>query len=84
MAAQTDLEGLRGLYHDLLSLSKSELPSLERLVVALEASIGDFRKLLDKPVKSNNSRREVLTGTLRANNSSSWPCANIAFDRQAR
>ncbi|KAI5304548.1 hypothetical protein KEM56_006365, partial [Ascosphaera pollenicola] len=65
MAAQADLETLRGLFQDLSSLSKSALPNLERLVVALEATIGDFRNLLDKPVKSNKSRREVQSGQIK-------------------
>jgi nuclear pore complex protein Nup205 len=56
------LGGLRGLYQDLSALSRSALPSIERLVVELEATIQDFRKLLDKPPKSNESRQAVLSG----------------------
>jgi nuclear pore complex protein Nup205 len=56
------LGGLRGLYQDLSALSRSALPSIDRLVVELEATIQDFRKLLDKPPKSNESRQAVLSG----------------------
>lgn len=56
------LGGLRGLYQDLSTLSESSIPNIERLCMELEAHIQDFRKLLDKPAKSDKSRQAVLSG----------------------
>ena len=58
------LGGLRGLFQDLSALSRSTLPNIERLVLELEATVQDFRKLLDKPPKSNESRQAVLSGRI--------------------
>jgi nuclear pore complex protein Nup205 len=51
---------LRLLYLDLLALSTTALPSIDRLVLELEASIEQFRALLDKKPKNNESRQKVL------------------------
>ncbi|QSS65488.1 cullin, nuclear pore complex subunit Nup192 [Histoplasma capsulatum] len=51
MDGRDELDGLRGLYQDLSSLSRSALPNVDRLVFELENTIQDFRKLLDKPPK---------------------------------
>ena len=56
------LDDLRGLFQDLSALSRSAVPNVERLVLELEATIADFRKLLDKPPKKNESRQAVLSG----------------------
>ncbi|KAJ9266306.1 hypothetical protein DTO212C5_6393 [Paecilomyces variotii] len=58
------LGGLRGLYQDLSTLSESSIPNIERLCMELEAHIQDFRKLLDKPAKSDKSRQAVLSGKI--------------------
>jgi nuclear pore complex protein Nup205 len=59
----TGLENdLRLLYLDLLALSTTALPSIDRLVKELEASIEQFRALLDKKPKNNESRQAVLSG----------------------
>lgn len=57
-----DLDILRGLYQDLSSLSRSALPNIERLVVALEATIDAFKNLLDRPTKKDESRQKVISG----------------------
>jgi nuclear pore complex protein Nup205 len=57
------LERLQGLYEDLVAFSETRLANIERLWLELEASIEDFRKLLDKPPKSNASRQALATGT---------------------
>ncbi|PGH11864.1 hypothetical protein AJ80_06929 [Polytolypa hystricis UAMH7299] len=62
-----DLNGLRGLYQDLSALSRNALPNLERLVFELESTVEDFRKLLDKPPKKNESRQAVLSGKIKLN-----------------
>ncbi len=56
------LERLQGLYQDLVAFSETKLANVERLWLELEASIEDFRKLLDKPPKSNASRESTATG----------------------
>lgn len=59
-----ELDGLRGLYQDLSALSRSALPNVERLVFELEATVQDFKKLLDKPPKKNESRQSILSGRI--------------------
>jgi Nuclear pore complex scaffold, nucleoporins 186/192/205 len=56
------LERLQGLYQDLTAFSESRLANVERLWHELEASIDDFRKLLDKPPKNNASRESLAKG----------------------
>lgn len=62
MDGTDELDGLRGLFQDLSSLSRSSLPNVERLVFELEAAVETFRKLLDKRTKRNESRQAVLSG----------------------
>ena len=62
MAGQDNLEALRDLHQDLVDLSTSQLPVIERLLVSLEANIEAFRQLLDKPVKNDASRQSVSSG----------------------
>lgn len=57
-------DDLRGLYQDLSALSRSALPNAERLLLELEETLTDFRKLLDKQSKNNNSRQAVLSGRI--------------------
>ncbi|KAL4821230.1 hypothetical protein BDW67DRAFT_172084 [Aspergillus spinulosporus] len=64
MESAEPLEGLRGLYQDLSALSDSSLLNIDRLRVELETHIHDFRTLLDKPTKSNESRMSVLSGKI--------------------
>lgn len=64
MDGTDELDGLRGLFQDLSSLSRSSLPNVERLVSELEAAVETFRKLLDKRTKRNESRQAVLSGKL--------------------
>jgi nuclear pore complex protein Nup205 len=56
------LERLQGLYQDLVAFSDTRLAKIERLWLELDASIEDFRKLLDKPPKSNASRESLAKG----------------------
>jgi nuclear pore complex protein Nup205 len=57
-----ELESLRGLHQDLVALSASCLYNVERLRLGLEAHIEDFRKLLDKKSRSDESRKTLKTG----------------------
>lgn len=64
MPDQHGLESLQALHADLLALSESRLSNVERLGIQLEAHIQDFRALLDKRARSEESRKSLETGTL--------------------
>ncbi|EZG11249.1 hypothetical protein H106_00024 [Trichophyton rubrum CBS 735.88] len=65
MEGDESSSNLRGLYQDLSALSRFALPNAERLVAELEATLEDFRRLLDKPAKNNDSRKTVLSGKIK-------------------
>ncbi|KAK2744362.1 hypothetical protein FQN57_004257 [Myotisia sp. PD_48] len=65
MDGDETLDSLRGLYQDLSALSRSSLPHAERLLVNLESTLQDFKKLLDKPSKNNEGRQRVLSGKIK-------------------
>ena len=60
---ETSLESLQALYTDLLALSESRLSDLARLGVQLDTHIRDFRCLLDKKHRSEQSRQRLASGT---------------------
>ncbi|PBP25297.1 nuclear pore complex subunit [Diplocarpon rosae] len=64
MAELSSLESLQALYTDLLALSESRLSSIERLGAQLDAHIKDFKNLLDKKPRSEQSRQSLATGKL--------------------
>ncbi len=57
------LDGLRGLHQDLIALSQSQLQNVDRLWEKLDASVDEFKRLLDKPPKNEGSRRTLQSGT---------------------
>jgi hypothetical protein len=57
------LESLQALHADLLALSESRLLNIERLGNQLDAHIKDFRALLDKKPRSDQSRQTLGAGT---------------------
>lgn len=63
MEQDDSLERLQQTHRDLVALSESRLPNLDRLVAELEASIDDFRRLLDKDKKQDSSR-QVLKSSM--------------------
>jgi nuclear pore complex protein Nup205 len=63
MSELNSLEDLQALYTDLLALSESRLSDLARLGTALDAHVRDFRNLLDKRARSEESRKSLATGT---------------------
>ncbi|OWP07075.1 hypothetical protein B2J93_6655 [Marssonina coronariae] len=64
MAEVSSLESLQDLYTDLLALSESRLSSIERLGAELDAHIKDFRNLLDKKPRNEQSRLSLAEGKL--------------------
>src|SRR5438045_7956374 len=56
------LEDFETLHRDLLALSESRLLNVERLWIQLEARIADFRRLLDKNSRNEQSRKTLATG----------------------
>lgn len=56
------LGGLRGLYQDLSGITESSIVNIDRLCIELETHLHDFRTLLEKSSKNDNSRKSVLTG----------------------
>lgn len=58
------LERLRELYDDLLAFSETRLANVDRLWLELEASVQQFRKLLDNSAKSNASRDLLTSGRM--------------------
>ena len=64
MSELHSLESLQALHSDLLALSESRLSNVERLGIQLEAHIQDFRALLDKKARSEQSRKSLETGII--------------------
>ena len=65
MAASDDsFISLRGLHQDLVDLEQGRLRNVDRLWGDLEARIDEFRQLLDKPSKNDESRRSLLSGSV--------------------
>lgn len=64
MTEPTSLESLQALHADLLALSETRLVHIERLGIQLEAHIKDFRGLLDKKPRNEQSRQRLATGRL--------------------
>ncbi|ORY15343.1 nucleoporin Nup186/Nup192/Nup205 [Clohesyomyces aquaticus] len=63
--AETDsLARLQGLHRDLCALTDLKLPVLDRLVQKLEASLDEFKALLDKPSKNDTSRSKLNSGKI--------------------
>jgi nuclear pore complex protein Nup205 len=63
MAELQSLESLEALYADLIALSENKLSSLERLGMELDAHLGDFKNLLDKKPRKEQSRKSLASGT---------------------
>lgn len=65
MAELTSLESFQTLYTDLSALSDPEAPGLfERIAAQLENLLGDFKILLNKTARNEQSRQSLATGKL--------------------
>jgi nuclear pore complex protein Nup205 len=63
MAELHNLESIQELHADLLALSESRLSNIEKLQTQLVDHIKDFKALLDKKIRNNQSREALSTGT---------------------
>lgn len=64
MTEPTSLESLQALHADLLAFSEERLFHVERLEIQLDAHIKDFRGLLDKKPRNEQSRQKLSAGRL--------------------
>lgn len=62
MTDQGSLEGLQGLHQDLIALDQTRLRNIDKLWADLQERVVEFRKLLDKSPKNEESRKKLLTG----------------------
>lgn len=62
MAEMNGLESLQALYLDLFALSESRISNVDRLEAQLNAHIEDFRNLLNKKSRNEQSRKSLGTG----------------------
>lgn len=62
MAGISSLESLQLLHSDLLALSESRLYNVNRLWSQLESKIAEFKKLLDKAPRKEQSRTALTSG----------------------
>lgn len=58
------LERLQGLHADLVAFAEKQLAAADRLVVELEATLDDFRRLLDKPQPTDTDRQDYNAGKI--------------------
>ena len=54
--------GLQDLHQDLIDLEQGRLRNIDQLCAELEARVGEFRRLLHKSPKNDNSRRGLSSG----------------------
>lgn len=59
---EESLQRLKGLHIDLVNITESRLPNIDRLVGELETRIDEFRTLLDKPKKNDKNRQIISSG----------------------
>ncbi|KAL8824797.1 MAG: hypothetical protein Q9170_008039 [Blastenia crenularia] len=69
MEAPAELESLRALHHDLIALGDGQLRNIDKLCDDLRSHIAAFRKLLDKPAKSEASRAKLNSGNIQIDDS---------------
>jgi nuclear pore complex protein Nup205 len=56
------LARLQGLHTDLIAFSEQRLANIDRLLQELEATVEDFRQLLDTPAPSTKDRDAYNSG----------------------
>lgn len=76
MTDRTPLDGLEALHRELVAVCEHRFESLHILEQELDAHAQAFKKLLDKPPRSNLSREVVKSGRSH--------CRNASASRQSR
>ena len=74
MEAEGGLESLRALHRDLIALEDGQIRNIDRLCNELKAHVEAFKNLLDRPAKSDASRKKLESGT-----PSLW-CSSMGLD----
>ncbi|KAL9584488.1 MAG: hypothetical protein Q9203_004641, partial [Teloschistes exilis] len=69
MDAQGELTSLRALHQDLVALEDTQLRNIDKLLDEIRAHVQAFKKLLDQPPKSDNSRKQVKSGSIKIEDS---------------
>ncbi|KAF1996759.1 hypothetical protein P154DRAFT_472086 [Amniculicola lignicola CBS 123094] len=64
MAEEDSLQGLQALHRDLCALIDLGLPVLDRLVQNLETRLDEFKALLDKKPRNDESRKVLAAGKI--------------------
>lgn len=62
MEAEGGLESLRALHQDLIALEDGQLRNIDKLCNELKAHVEAFKNLLDRPTKSDTSRKKLESG----------------------
>lgn len=62
MEAEDGLESLRALHQDLVALEDGQLRNIDKLCDELKAHVEAFKNLLDRPTKSDTSRKKLQSG----------------------
>lgn len=62
MDAQGELASMRALHQDLVALEDTQLRNIDKLLDEIRAHVQAFRKLLDRPPKSDTSRKQIKSG----------------------
>lgn len=62
MKAPVELESLQALHQDLIALEEGQLRNIDKLCDEIRAHVEAFRRLLDKPPKSDASRTKLNSG----------------------
>lgn len=72
MEVPDELDGLRALHQDLIALEEGQLRNIDKLCDELRSHVEAFRKLLDKPPKSDASRTKLNSGNVALRCLSNW------------
>ncbi len=62
MEVSGGLQSLRALHQDLIALEDGQLRNIDKLCGELKAHIEAFKNLLDRPSKSDTSRKKLQSG----------------------
>ena len=73
-SGRDSLERLQGLHRDLVSLTEDRLANVDRLLVELQSHVEDFRGLLEKKTKNDQSRQKLSSASSKLSQLMPAPC----------